>query len=181
MGILLAFAPFVVFALVDHFWGPTQGLVSGGATSAALVIRDWMRTHGRPKILEIGTLILFGGMAINAVLTGASGSIMGVRLRVDAGLLAIVLVTMVIRRPFTLQYARERVSKDLWLTPGFIQTNYAITAAWAAAFAVVVAADVLLLYRPDLPSWIGIASTILALVGAFKFTQWYPDRKNAKN
>jgi hypothetical protein len=51
-----------------------------------------------------------------------------------------------------------------------------LSAAWAAAFAVVVAADALLLFRPDLPSWIGIAATILALAGAFKFTEWFPER-----
>jgi hypothetical protein len=179
MGILLAFAPFIAFALVDRLWGSAPGLVAGAATSAALVIRDWMSPNRKPKVLEIGTLVLFGGLAIYAILGGPDWSIMGVRLRVDAGLLLIVVVTMAIRKPFTLQYAREQVSQDLWLSPEFIRTNYIITAAWAVAFAVLVAADMLLLFRTDLPRQIGIGATILALYGAFKFTQWYPDRNQA--
>jgi len=180
MGILLAFAPFFVFAVVDRLWGSTQGLVAGAATSAILVLRDWKRSRGNPKVLEVGTLILFGGLAVYGALSSGAASIMGVRLRVDAGLLAIVLMTIALRRPFTLQYARERVPRDRWSSPTFISTNYTITAAWAAAFAVVVAADALLLFRPDLPSWIGIAATILALGGAFKFTEWFPERNSPR-
>jgi hypothetical protein len=37
----------------------------------------------------------------------------GVRLRVDAGLLLIVLITLLVGKPFTLQYAREQVPQDL--------------------------------------------------------------------
>src|SRR5580692_9178098 len=126
------------------------------------------------------TIILFGGLAVYGALSSGAASIMGVRLRVDAGLLAIVLITIALRRPFTLQYARERVPRDRLSSPTFISTNYTITAAWAAAFAVVVAADALLLFRPDLPSWIGIAATILALAGAFKFTEWFPERNSPR-
>ena len=70
------------------------------------MIRDWAILHQTPKILEIGTFVLFGGLALYAVLGGPMWSIMGVRLRVDAGLLTLVLITMAVGRPFTLQYAR---------------------------------------------------------------------------
>lgn len=100
---------------------------------------------------------------------------MGVRLIVDAGLLLIVLVSLAIRKPFTLQYAREQVSKELWASPEFLRTNDVITAVWALAFAVMVAADWVLL-TSDAPPRFGIIATVLALVGAIKFTGWYPDR-----
>ncbi|MBV9680419.1 MAG: hypothetical protein JO046_01405, partial [Solirubrobacterales bacterium] len=55
MGILLAFAPFIGFALVDRLVGPTQGLFAGPIVAAALLARD-LATPGRtPKILEVGT------------------------------------------------------------------------------------------------------------------------------
>ena len=92
------------------------------------------------------------------------------RLRVDAGLLLIVLASIIVRRPFTLQYARERVSRELWDSPEFVRTNYVITAAWADAFAVMVVADLVMLYVPTLPRWVGIAATVAALYGAFSFT-----------
>ncbi len=89
----------------------------------------------------------------------------------------IVLVSPALRRPFTLQYAREQVPSDLWGSPEFVRTNYVITAAWAVAFAVMVLADVTLTYLPALPRSISIVATVLALVAAVKFTGWYPTRQ----
>ncbi len=178
MGILLAFAPFIAFAVVDRLSGPTEGLIAGAVVSAALLLRDLIQ--GRTaKVLEIGTAILFGGLALYALLGRPSWSVVGVRLVVDAGLLLTVLASLVMRRPFTLQYARERVAPELWGEPEFVRTNYVITAVWALAFAVMVVAELVLLYVPDIPPRAGIVAIVLALVGAVKFTGWYPERRRA--
>jgi predicted transporter len=180
MGILLAFAPFIVFAIIDRLAGPTEGLVSGALVSAALLVRDWVTPGRGAKILEIGTLVLFGGLALYALLHGPIGSIIGVRLCVDAGLLLIVLVSMAVGHPFTLQYAREKVAPEFWDNPKFLRTNYVITAIWALAFAVMVLAEAALLYIPGTPPRAVIAAIALALVGAVKFTGWYPERVRAQ-
>lgn len=176
MGFLLAFAPFIALAVVDRLIAPAQGVIAGAATSVVLPIRDWIGLHRKPKILEIGTAILFGGLALYAILGGPICSIVSVRLRVDAGLLLIVLTTLIVGKPFTLQYAREQVPQSLWDTPQFIRSNYVITGVWSGAFLIVVLADLILIYRSDLSPKIGILATVLALVGAFKFTQWYPGK-----
>ena len=181
MGILLAFAPFIIFALVDRLLGPTLGLAVGALVAAVLLARDWMTPGRTPKILEIGTTLLFGGLALYGALGRPEWSILEVRLRVDAGLFMIVLVSMMVRRPFTLQYAREQVPSEFWGQPEFIRVNTVITAVWAAAFAVMVIADFALLFDPKLPPLVGITATIVALVGAIKFTAWYPDRARAKS
>jgi hypothetical protein len=180
MGIVLAFVPFVIFALVDHFIGATEGLIAGALASWPLLIRDLVTPGRSPKVLEIGTVILFAGLALYAILANPTWSIFAVRLRVDLGLLLIVIVSMALRRPFTLQYARESVPREFWDNPEFIRTNYVITAVWALAFIVMVIADLLLLYVPSLPPRVGIIATIAALVAAVKFTQWYPERAKAK-
>lgn len=179
MGILLAFAPFIAFAVADRLIGSTEGLVAGFAVSAFLLIRDWFSPNRKPKLLEIGTAVLFGALALYTLLAHPVWSIMGVRLLVDAGLLLIVLVSLAIRRPFTLQYAREQVPQELWASQQFLRTNDVITAVWALAFAAMVAADWVLLTMPDVPPRFGIIATVLALVGAIKFTGWYPDRRRA--
>ena len=181
MGILLSFAPFIVFAVVDRLIGSAQGLIAGAATSMVLLLRDWIGLHKKPKILEIGTAILFGGLALYAILGGPVWSIVSVRLRVDTGLFLIVLVTLIVGKPFTLQYAREQVPQSLWDTPQFICSNYVITGVWSGAFLILVLADLILIYRTDLPPKIGILATVLALVGAFKFTQWYPGKDTRSN
>lgn len=180
MGILLAFAPFIAFAVLDRLVGAAEGLVAGACVSVALLLRDWMTPGRHPKLLEIGTALLFGGLALYAVLGGPSWSVIGVRLCVDAGLLAIVVISMLAGSPFTLQYAREQVPPEFWDSPEFIRTNYVITAVWALAFAVMVVAELALLTMPDMHPRIGIIAIVLALVGAIKFTGWYPDHVRAR-
>jgi hypothetical protein len=179
MGILLAFMPFFIYVIVERFVGIPVALIAATLTSAVLLLRDAVRRKRTPKILEIGTFLLFAGLAAYAHFAGAVWSIPAVRLRVDSGLLIIVLVSIAVRQPFTLQYARETISPDLWTTPEFIRTNYIITVVWAAAFAIMVAADLAMLYVPALPTRLAIIVTILPVYGAFRFTSWYPKRNRA--
>ena len=97
------------------------------------------------------------------------------RQRVDAGLTLIVLASMALRQPFSLQYARERVDRAHWDSPAFLHTNYVISAAWAAAFGVLVLADIAMAYMPALPHAGGVVATVAALAAAAWFTGWYPE------
>jgi hypothetical protein len=180
MGMLLAFAPFIGFALIAGVIGATQGLICAAVISAAMLVRDWVSPERTVKILEIGTAILFTGLSIYALLAGARSSIVGVRLCVDGGLFLIVLVSIALRRPFTLQYAREQTAPEIWNRPEFLHANYMISAAWGVAFAVMVAADIVMVFVPNVPVGFGFGATVLALVGAIRFTSWYPQRLRAR-
>lgn len=180
MGILLAFAPFFVFIVVERLVGVPAGLAAATGTSAGLLVRDALGRKKTIKVLEVGTVFLFGGLTAYTFIAKTAWSIPFVRLWVDGGLLAIVLISLAVRQPFTLQYAREQVSRELWNTPAFVRTNHIITAVWAAAFAVMVAADLMMLFLPTLPAVAAIVVTIAALWGAARFTSWYPEHVRAK-
>jgi len=90
------------------------------------------------------------------------------------------MISIAIHRPFTLQYAREQVPEEIAAHPAFYAVNTVITAGWAVAFAVMVAADGLMLYAPQVPLAVGIALTIAAFIGAIWFTRWYPARVRAR-
>ncbi len=179
MGILLAFAPFIAFVIIQRLVGVTAGLVTAACISALMLLVGAIR-HKTVKVLELGTLILFGGLALYAKFANPAWSIIAVRLRVDAGLLLIVLGSLALRRPFALQYAREQVAPELWSSPQFIRTNYIITAVWAVAFAVMVIAEAAILYVPTISPRVGITVTILAIYGAFRFTTSYPKSRSGK-
>ena len=173
MSILVSLSPFAVFFTLMRLVSPVAGLI--GAFAASLLLCLHMRWRGKSvKTLEIGSLILFGLLTAYTLLAAPRWTVATVRLAVDGGLLAIVLVSLVIGRPFTLQYARERVPQQFWATPLFMTTNRAITAVWAVAFAVLVAADAAAEYVPALPLWVDVAVSIAAFVGAVWFTRWYP-------
>jgi hypothetical protein len=180
MGMLLAFAPFIAFAVIDRLIGSTAGLLAGAVISTILLVRDVMSPARGIKILDVGTFVLFCGLTLYAWLVQPNWSIIAVRLFVDSGLLLIVLLSLAVGKPFTLQYAREQVSAELWDTPEFYRTNVVISAAWALAFCIMVVAELVLLYQPEVPHRVGVIAIIVALVGAVKFTSWYPEsRRNA--
>jgi hypothetical protein len=97
-------------------------------------------------------------------------------------ILAIAAGSMVIRRPFTLQYARESVPRELWNTQGFMHTNYVITFAWVLAFVVQAVCGWIADGPMDEPNnaWVGWIIPIAAIVLAVRFTEWYPDVVRAR-
>ena len=174
MNLLLAFAPFIVFIIVERLAGIPAGLAAGAAASAFLLIRDLLTPGRSIKLLELGTFLLFGLLTLYALAMHPLWSIAAVRLRVDAGLMLIVLASLALRQPFSLQYARDSVDQEHWHSPAFLHVNYVISAAWAVAFGVLVVADIVLAYMPALPHAGGVVATVLALAAAW-FTGWYPE------
>ena len=174
MSFLIAFSPFITFAVLERFIGVPAALAAAAVLSLAIELRDALSKDRHVKLLELGSLLLFGGLGVLALATKADWPVLQVRLWVDAGLCAIVLASVVIGRPFTLAYAKERVPAEVWGTERIFKTNRTISLAWAAAFLVIVLADVLMLYVPEISLRIGIGLTIVSLVAAFKFSNWYP-------
>jgi hypothetical protein len=88
----------------------------------------------------------------------------------------IVLISLAVGKPFTLQYAREQVPREFWESPEFRKTNYVISSVWALAFAVLIVTEVVILLSSRVPQRLGVVIIVLALLGAGKFTGWYPER-----
>ncbi|KAB1069915.1 hypothetical protein [Methylobacterium planeticum] len=170
MNLLFSFAPFIVFAVLIHLGYAEAGLWAGALTAGGLLLRDRLVLGRSIKILELGTMVLFAGLAAYTSRVDHEWTIPAVRLIVDGGLLLIALFSLAIRVPFTLQYARESAPREVWSTPQFYAVNRNITAVWAGAFAVLVVADAAMIYLPEIPRRIDIIATVLALVGAYTFT-----------
>ena len=171
---LLSFSPFIVFALLASRVAVGTALFSAAGLSVALMLVGRLRHQRSFKILEVGTALLFGGLGAWVLATRSDWGIAEVRLAVDGGLLAIVLISMAIGRPFTLQYAREQVPAEIAALPHFRTINYLISGVWAVAFAVMAGADYAMARMPSVPFWIGVLITVGAIVSAVWFTLWYP-------
>lgn len=172
MGVLLGFAPFIVFALLTSV---SISLALWAAFTAAFVItiRDFVASPTL-RVLDIGNMALFGLLALYDGFIQPSLSIQSVRLIADSGLLAIALFSIVNRAPFTLQYAKEHVPEAVWSSPEFLRTNYVITAVWTLAFAVMTAADASAAYHRILPPSLDAAAGLAAMAAAIVFTARYP-------
>jgi hypothetical protein len=154
-------------------------LFAASGVCLAVIALDLYR--GRSvKLLGAGSAIVFAGLGAYLTLIDASLSSSAVRTFVDAGILIISAGSMLIRFPFTLQYAIEAVPAETAGMPGFLRANYIITAAWTAAALLMMLANMAVLYVPGLPIWLSLAIAFAARNSAVYFTKWYPDYRRSK-
>jgi hypothetical protein len=94
-----------------------------------------------------------------------------------------VIATIVIRKPFTLAYAKRQAPEEFWDTPLFRRINYMISGVWAGAFAfsavVGLIGDAVLHDANNF--WTGWVLQLAALFFAIAFTQFYPDYAGARD
>lgn len=168
MEMLLGFAPFIIFAVLANTVSPTVALVIGTLAAIVIAARTFMRI-GTFRILEVGSAILMGLVALYTLAVGGDTSLLTVKLWVDAGLLVIALASMALQTPFTIQYAKEHVDPKYWSSPTFIAKNYKITGVWACIFALNVIVEALML-NAVLPQHLGFIIVIAAFVVGFRYT-----------
>ena len=177
MGALLAFAPFIGFALVEKMLGIVPGLCVGTLISVALLARDRLQGRREINLLEAGSAVMFAALALLAIARGGDAwSLWQVRLWVDSGLLLLVLAGLIAKRPFTLHHARRRVSPEVAGSASFLRNNIVLSSVWTLCFAVLVAADLLMVLRPQTPVRLAIVLTVAALLAAARFTTSYATR-----
>jgi hypothetical protein len=132
------------------------------------------------KMLGAGTVVVFTALGAYIALIDPSMSHSAVKLVVDIGVLAISLASLIIRKPFILQYALEEVDAETAKLPGFKKAIYIITWAWTGAFVLMIIGNVLTIYVPGLPLWSSLVIAFAARNSAAYFTTWYPQYRKAK-
>ena len=179
MASFLIIAPFGAFAMLMMVTSVTVSLFAAAALSFGIVVWDVIR-GGSLKMLAGGSVLIFSALGCYITLVDGNWTPVAVRLAVDGSVLAIALLSLAIRLPFTLQYARESVDAETVKLPGFKRANYIITWAWTGAFVLMLVADMLIIYMPSLPLWIGFAVAFAARNSAVAFTKWYPQYRRAR-
>jgi intracellular septation protein A len=191
---VLGFLPWIVFSFA------AQRLAADGVAWAALlavamtaVALVWGARKHNPKILNIGSLVLFavmavvgftGGPAVDAWLFEWGRPLVGVLL----GLYVLATVPVL---PFTAEYARQTTPRQYWGSPTFQKINRVLSAAWGAAIVVIGLAGLLVAYL-DAHAVGGSSAHLVDLVlnwvvpiaviwGMVKFTATYPDRVTGRN
>ena len=179
MTIFLILAPFGSFALLMLVTSAQVSLFASAAICVAVIGIDVYR--GRSiKVLCAGCVVLFAGLGAYVTLVDPNLSHSAVKLTVDVGVLAISLVSLIIGKPFILQYALEGVDAETAKLPGFKKAVYLITWAWNAAFVLMIIGNLLTIYVPGLPLWSSLVIAFAARNSAAFFTTWYPQYRKAK-
>lgn len=172
MNLILGFAPFILFAVFTRL-SADFALWVAFAAAFVVTIRDFVE---RPslRLLDCGSLVLFAGLALWRGFVQPDLSLAAVRLAADLGMFVLLGCSLLVGRPFSLQYASVRTGGEEWPPRLFRRVNYVISAIWIAGFAVMAAADGAVTFDPDMPFYIAVAADLLALGLATLFTLRYP-------
>lgn len=179
MAFFIILSPYLAHAGLMMVTSAAISLFAGGAVALALVAYDlW---YGRTvKLLAAGTALTFIALGSHLALIESPWSDHSVHLAINISVLAIILLSLTIRQPFTIQYAREQVEPDIARKPNFIRINYVLTWVWVAALVLMLIADILMLTIPSAPLWVGLGLTFAARNAAVYFTKWYPEYRIAQ-
>lgn len=181
---LAGFAPWILVIVVE---GPGRVSLAAalGAALALATCAAGTAVNIRPKLLDVTAITFFTVLALVAALASAGTQRwLGVWSAEVANVMiaAITGLSLAVRRPFTLPYARETNDREFWDLPIFLRVNYVISAVWASAFFVIAIVGYIgdgPLHQPN-NIWTAWIIPVGLLVLAIKFTGWYPDRAVAE-
>lgn len=194
LGVLLGFIPWIVFDLASERFA-ANGVGWAALIAVALTLASVLanaRKHG-PKILNLGTLVLFGAIAVVGFIGDAGTDrwlyFWGVPL-VGVVLGLYVLATVPVM-PFTAEYARQGTPRQYWGSPTFVRINRVLSTAWGVAILVMGLMSVAVTALGDNTrvlqddqfvdlalNWILPIAIIWFMV---KFTATYPDRVTGRS
>ncbi|HTZ87244.1 MAG TPA: hypothetical protein VMB05_11315 [Solirubrobacteraceae bacterium] len=173
------FAPWIAMSVLV---GPQRFVLAASlATGCACVIAgaNWL-TGVKPKLLDLVGIAFFAalvavGLVVDDVtrhwLERWSGDLS------NTLIMLIALGSIVVGKPFTVQYAHETIAPEHWETERFKRLNYTVTWVWIGAFAITALVGFLGDGPLDDPDniWTNWIVQIAALILALRFTEWYPD------
>lgn len=178
------FAPWIVLSLL---MGPSRYDLAAGlalALSLFFVGADLSRQRSL-KLLAVVDVVCFAlFLTAGFVATAAQKNWLETWFGEISNIILVVVVvaSMLLRRPFTMQYAKEETPPEHWSSPLFIRINYVITGGWALAFLISAIVgyygDAVLHNNNNI--WTGWIIQTGADLVAVQFTSWYPRYAQAR-
>jgi hypothetical protein len=175
-ALLIGFIPWLLFLLLSGH--SLTSLESAIIVSLVASLTFGFDDLKRGYILTWGTLLFFCFCAIFVNLLSVLWVATYMDLLSNAVLSSIMWLTILVRKPFALQYARRDVPREQWNDPQFIQGCRFITLVWASLMSV--AAGLSILRRSstvNLPGWVYFDASLCIIVTGLTVTTLFKRKK----
>ena len=172
MNLVAGFAPFILFTVLSRL-SVDLALWIAFATAFVVTIRDFVESPSL-RLLDAGSFVLFALLALGRGFLDPNLSLALVRFIAEAFLFLLLGASLLLRRPFSVDYARLDPREAGWPPQMFLRVNYLVSAAWTAAFLAMAVADGAVAFDPQLPLYASVAVSVIALALAVTFTLRYP-------
>lgn len=172
INIFKAFLPWIIFSIMyrsSREWF----LIAVVAALAYILLFEREDLKAR-MILTWVTLIYFSALLVCSALLPLKWIEMNSDILSNFVLMAIAFGSLIVKKPFTMQYAKQSVAAWKWQHPLFIQINTILTSMWGVLFSLTLIADYSYAYHP----WMGetgyaILTNCIWVLGAI-MSKWFP-------
>ena len=176
--ILLGFAPWIVYFLLI---GPKTSQIETAVIAAIITfLAVDLKALKRGFILAWGTMLFLVFMLIVTFLFNHNWVTEHPWIISNGALGVIAFGSLIIKKPFTLQYAKLEVEKSKWSSPVFYRINFLLSLYWGLIFAFATLVHIVKLFHPEVSniiySSLSNGATILGIIITAKFPQWYRQR-----
>ena len=176
-GFILAFLPWILFLILSGHSLPSLkiAIIISFFVSIGMGIA---RIH-RGAILWAG-VCFFSFDIISVVLLNNRWIAMHTGALASGTLFAAALLSLLVGKPFTMEYARSTVEEKYWKTPEFLRSCNIITAGWCVVFLLNVILSIVKLYYRGVPGWVYEVTQYAFLFSGVAFTNFYSKHERKK-
>jgi hypothetical protein len=133
-------------------------------------------------MLQWGTFLFFTFCFISLNLLKITWVATRMSVLANGMLASIMWISVLLGRPFALQYARKDLPKERWNDPSLIKSCQFITVIWGALMLLAVAISLLKKTHPGFyPEWVYFDASILIIVSGITFTIIYKHYKRKRS
>ena len=176
---LLGFMPWILFLFLS---GHTLATLERSIIICLLASLIFgFRELRRGFILQWGTLLFFTGCAITLNLMNVIFVAKNMGIISNGFLASLIWATILIGKPFTLQYARADLPKERWDDPSIMRSCRFIAIVWALLLTFSTSTACFRALNPNLyPDWVYFDISIGIILGGIIFTSLYKRYKKAR-
>ena len=179
LKLIMAFAPWLAFLFIAH--GSLFRLKFGLIVALVLSIGMGIAKLHRGVILWVG-LVFFTSATVAVVIFNNMFVVEYMGVFASGVLATSTWLTIIFKKPFTLDYAKEHTDQSIWNSSTFIRTNIIMSSAWSLTFtinAILAFGKMKSFLMPELGYEI---ISYALMLGTAAFSSWYPGyvRKKAK-
>ncbi len=171
MSILKSFIPFIIYSLVNNWFDWRIGIAVGLVSLIAVVLTTPSRQLGVLGWAQLIFLLAAGALAVVQPDSGIQDDLNAIGM---AWIAVASAVTILLGRPFTLDYSAPGEDPAVVASELFQRINRTIAWVWTACFAACAAVGFATTAIDR--SSTGTILSVVILIGAIKFTVAYPDR-----
>jgi hypothetical protein len=171
-SILVGFLPWILFGTLAGHTLLTLNLATIVALVLTIIFNHHEIRHG--FTFAWATLLFFLFSLIFVVLLNNAWVMGHMNLILDSYLVLISWGSLVMGRPFTADYAKEHVAKDLWDNAGFKQRNITVSMVWAILFLVNL---LITIFYPNESYFFNLLRNPVAIIIGYIITLFIIDKK----